>query len=273
MSLKSAAFCFVLITAFVISANAQIGRTGSNRITYHIYGNGQIYGACDYYSQVSAYGGYITANSLGLECFSCVRMSHNGKSIHVTVVDTGGEGFDLNEPAFIELCGSEGINAGRCSITWEIVEHSKCPGNPKAGSTPKPSTPGGGGSSVRCGSSWTAANDRCGGSCVNDGQCSNGEKCWADLSMSPCGGSFAVGEFGDQVHVADDSPFLGEEGFSDFAGADDASQQQQFSDGKPAAGSDSIPSWAVALIVLGCLLLLGLFAIMVQLIALIRRSG
>jgi len=39
----------------------------------------------------------------------------------------GGRGFDLNEPAFCELCGDEGgYAAGGCNINWKVVDVSQC---------------------------------------------------------------------------------------------------------------------------------------------------
>jgi len=244
--------------------------------------------------------GTSPANTLGLACYSCVRMSHNGKSIHVTVVDTGGEGFDLNEPAFVELCGQDGINAGRCSITWEVVQPNNCPGNPNAGGNPAPVPNSGSATSSRCGTSWSDANGKCGTNCVNDGPCS-GQKCWADLSMAPCSRVSAIGddaingvlEFGDEPHLGESlvadfgadvqtdaaisesefvnidqvhnaDQFIGGVDFSDFAVAANDGTYSGATDG-------NIPAWAVALIVLGCLLMIGLFVIFVQLMLLLRR--
>ena len=43
-------------------------------------------------------------------------------------------------------------------------------------------------STVRCGSSWGNANGKCGTPCPSrtDAECTNGETCYADLSVVPC---------------------------------------------------------------------------------------
>jgi len=47
-------------------------------------------------------------------------------------------------------------------------------------------------STVRCGGSWTDANNGCGKSCSTNADCDGGSWCWAALSTGPCGGSQAV---------------------------------------------------------------------------------
>jgi len=213
-------------------ASLTLAQSGRDFISYHIYGSDKISGSCDYYNPPSVYGGYITATTHGLPCYSCVKMTSGGKSIHVTTVDTGGRGFDLNEPAFVELCGAEGIRLGGCDVSWQVVAAGNCI---RPGGTPNPSSGGSGGSKIRCGSSWTAANGRCGKSCTNDGGCTGGEKCYADLATTPCS-----------------------------TGADD--QMTSAEDG-------TIPysSWVVALIVIGSLILILMVALQIQLIYLLRR--
>jgi hypothetical protein len=110
------------IIAVVVSEPAQ---SGSYFISYHLYtpSPGGISAYCDATSPQSKWAGYITANSLGLPCNSCVKMTSQktGKYIYAFVVDKGGRGFDLNQPAFCELCGEEGGFAqGGCNINYEV---------------------------------------------------------------------------------------------------------------------------------------------------------
>jgi len=45
------------------------------------------------------------------------------------------------------------------------------------------------GSTVRCGTSWTAANSACGKTCVGDADCTAGTYCFASVDPSPCSSS------------------------------------------------------------------------------------
>jgi len=231
------------------------GQSGTVPISYHDYpADGTIGGSCDYYSLVSKYNGMITATTIGsIPCFACIKMTYNGNSIYVTRVDTGGMNFDLNHPAFQQLCGQAGIDAGQCTINYQVVSASNCPGNPNAGSSsksppppppPPPSSPSSGKSgakTTRCGKNWSSANSKCGTSCTTNAQCSSGQTCYASLSTSPCGSNA----------VADQSSTL----------ADTSSS------------SDAAPSWAIALLVVGFLVTVALVVVMVQLALLLRASA
>jgi hypothetical protein len=110
--------------------------------------------------------------------------------------------FDIAPPAFRELFGDAGVNAGVQSANWQFVDASNCRGNKGGGVVPPPPPPPptGVASSIRCGFSWSDANSKCGTPCTNDGPC-GGQRCYADLSLSPCGR--AVGDedssFSDQL--------------------------------------------------------------------------
>lgn len=45
---------------------------------------------------------------------------------------------------------------------------------------------------MRCGMGWTDANGKCGSTCIDDGDCPQGESCFADLASQPCGGGGAL---------------------------------------------------------------------------------
>jgi len=110
-------YFFILLITYCLAY-----QKGSDFISYHVYGDGQISGKWDYYGLVSDYASYITANSHNLPGLSCVKMYSpvSGKTIYVTVVDEGGRGFDLNLPAFCELCGDKGgFRDGGCQVEWE----------------------------------------------------------------------------------------------------------------------------------------------------------
>eukprot|EP00808_Paulinella_micropora_P025706 g58617.t1 len=49
-----------------------------------------------------------------------------------------------------------------------------------------------GSSTIRCGSDWTNANSRCGTACSSDANCPSGQRCFRDLSLTPCGGGNTV---------------------------------------------------------------------------------
>jgi len=102
-------------------------QSGTNFISYHVYDANQISGEWDYYGKPSDYAGYITANSVGLVGKVCVEMTSSEKTIYVVSLDAGGRGFDLNLPAFCELCGDEGgFAAGGCNINWQVVDYQTC---------------------------------------------------------------------------------------------------------------------------------------------------
>jgi len=80
-------------------------------------------------------------------------------------------------------CGS---GAGYCGTG---CQSGSCIGSrpppPPPPSSPPPSSPSGG--TVRCGASWQGANDGCGSSCTSDSSCSNGQRCYRDLTPRNCG--------------------------------------------------------------------------------------
>jgi len=269
---------FVLLLIVLIATSLAAAQSGSHAITYHIYGNGQISGACDWSNPVSKYSGYITAQTSGLSCFACVQMfcPGTGKTIHVTVVDSGGDGFDLNEPAYIELCGQKGINDGHCQINWNVVANNKCPGNDHGSpaTTPKspPTSPppsSGKATTTRCGSNWSAANTQCNSACSSNANCKSGQTCFADLkSCTPkAEGDFEVTFDPTEFQLPpteDGSDFSGfQSGFqSDAAVAAPVSTVIPTVSTTPAtdaSASTDAPSWAIALIVIGCLLGVAIF--------------
>jgi len=107
---------------------------------------------------------------------------------------------------------SGGVTTVRCGTSWTAAQDScgndcstnaDCPSGQScfnalqlcSGSNPPPPPPpSSSASTTRCGSAWDTANTACGNSCTDDSGCSNGQKCWASLSLAPCGGSQAVAE-------------------------------------------------------------------------------
>jgi len=220
-------------------------------------------------------------------------------------VDTGGMNFDLNQPAFQQLCGDAGINAGQCTINWQVVSASNCIGNPNGGqsaSPPSSSPPsGGGGGSVRCGSDWSDANGKCGSSCSDDSQC-GGQYCYASLSTSPCSGSSSPpsnpppsnsgsttrcgANWGDanvncKAACSNNGPCGGETCYANLDISPCGSNAiaaplvtVPTSNATLAAsgtGTDTAtPAWAIALIVVGSLVLVGLIVVIAQVAFLLR---
>lgn len=91
-------------------------------------------------------------------------------------------------------CGGSCATNADCAVPGEAcyAHLSTVPCSGAANPSPAPaSTPSGHGasSSTRCGTTWTDAVSKCGGSCATDADCSvQGEACFAHLSTSPCGG-------------------------------------------------------------------------------------
>lgn len=185
---------FLLVVALCVPSILAAG--GSESISYHIYGDGQTSSACYWDKPASNWKGYVTANIHGLACGTCVRMTSTytgaSKTIYVTAIDIGGKGFDLNQPAFMELCGQRGYNEGSCAIDWQTVDYSQCTAFLNGGATnpvPVPvAQPTGGGGRVACGhgtcdpgqccSQWGycgSTQDYCGAGC-QAGPCSSGPK-------------------------------------------------------------------------------------------------
>jgi len=103
-----------------------LSQSGTDFISYHVYSD-PTSAKCNPFMMQSEYAGYITANIHGLPCFSCVEMKSGRNTIYVRAVDEGGRGFDLNLPAFCELCGKEGgFAAGGCNVNWRVVDESLC---------------------------------------------------------------------------------------------------------------------------------------------------
>jgi hypothetical protein len=100
--------------------------SGTQFISYHIYTD-PTSSACYPNDNQAKWAGYITANTFSLPCGTCVEMVAGSKKIYVYAIDIGGRGFDLNLPAFCELCGEEGgFAAGGCNVNWRVVDGSVC---------------------------------------------------------------------------------------------------------------------------------------------------
>jgi len=93
------------------------------------------------YSNISPFWPYVTAyNGAGWNspnCGRCVKATSNaGTSVYLTVIDMCGPPpggydahFDISQPAFNELFGANGVQAGVQSATWQFVSSSMCIGN------------------------------------------------------------------------------------------------------------------------------------------------
>jgi len=118
-----------------------------------------------------------------------------------------------------------GVTTIRCGASWTDAQNScgkdcqsndDCPSGQScynalqscSGSNPVPPPPSSA-SSTRCGYGWDTANTACGNACTDDGQCSGGQKCWAALSLAPCGVSQAVAE--NSNVFAETTPVTGKE--------------------------------------------------------------
>jgi hypothetical protein len=91
---------------------------------------------------------------------------------------------------------------------------------------------------------WTDANSRCGTVCKNPGPdpaCPAGQKCWPDLSMGVCSAP------------ANEAAVLEETQSSDTSVS-------------PSHYGSVIPSWGIALIALGSILVAGIIAVLVVLL-------
>jgi len=175
------------------------------------------------YSNLSPMYPYVTAFSGATwnspNCGRCVRLTSGGRTVHLTVIDQCGPApggydahFDIAPPAFRELFGDAGVNAGVQPADWQFVDSSNCQGNKGNTGGSAPTTPTGGpapvptsASSTRCGLNWGDANGKCGTPCQNDGPCA-GQRCYADLSMAPCNRALAdteteEGNFVDDVSM------------------------------------------------------------------------
>jgi len=102
---------------------------------------------------------------------------------------------------------------------------------------------------LRCGISWDDASSRCGTSCPTgqDTSCPSGQKCFNNVDPSVCGANAneaTVVEEQQQIPTTTPSNNVGEE----------------------------VPAWAIALLALGSILVVGVFAALVVLIKPIQHS-
>jgi hypothetical protein len=144
--------------------------------------------------------------------------------------------FDIAPPAFRELFGDAGVNAGVQPADWQFVDSSNCPGNKGNTGGSAPTTPTVGpapttASSTRCGLNWGDANGKCGTPCQNDGPCA-GQRCYADLSMAPCNRALAdteteEGNFVDDVSMNTETET---DNFVDTAVADVEEEEDNYVD-------------------------------------------
>eukprot|EP01123_Difflugia_compressa_P006913 TRINITY_DN1931_c0_g2_i1.p1 TRINITY_DN1931_c0_g2~~TRINITY_DN1931_c0_g2_i1.p1 ORF type:complete len:350 (-),score=77.12 TRINITY_DN1931_c0_g2_i1:146-1144(-) len=180
--------------------------SGTYKISYHEYPTSdKTSSSCYYYDYASKWANYVTATVISdIACGQCVKMTstdkYGSKTIYVVRIDIGGQGFDLNKPAFDEMCGNQGYLDGHCDISYETVDASLCnswiashggtgvavnpggtvpPPPPTSGTVTPPPTTGG---TVRCGSSWSDANSNCRKACTTGSDCSGIGGCYKDLA-------------------------------------------------------------------------------------------
>jgi hypothetical protein len=70
------------------------------------------------------------------KCGTCIALTYNGKTIHLTALDYCGAGFpathfDISKEAYYEIFGDEGVQKGHMMADWSIVQSSMCKGNKK----------------------------------------------------------------------------------------------------------------------------------------------
>jgi len=196
----------LLITACACLAQRSIP-SGSGTATAHYYEGNSLGSSCgpwatagDLFDYNSAspdrFNGYVTAYQMndysGWACGKCVKITNSaaGNSIFVTVVDTGGNVFDIKTQKWQELFPGIGLGIQQCS--WQEADPCNCPGNPNCGRNPPTNNNNNNnnnnnGGTTRCGTDWTSASNSCGNSCSNNNDCPGGQYCYADLSL--CAGN------------------------------------------------------------------------------------
>jgi hypothetical protein len=99
---------------------------------------------------------------------------------------------------------------------------------------------------LRCGVDWNDANNRCGTSCPtgSDSSCPSGQKCFANVNPNACGTASA-----NEATVVDEQQ-----------------EQQQTTTTTPSGTSEQVPAWAIALLALGSILVVGVFTALVVLL-------
>eukprot|EP01123_Difflugia_compressa_P012069 TRINITY_DN5036_c0_g1_i1.p1 TRINITY_DN5036_c0_g1~~TRINITY_DN5036_c0_g1_i1.p1 ORF type:complete len:257 (+),score=37.33 TRINITY_DN5036_c0_g1_i1:11-781(+) len=118
---------FICSTYLIHCASAGTPQT----ISYRIYPSGKeaTNSSCYPHDPASKWAGYVTASNISIPCGSCVKMTsttkYGGKTIYAVRIDIG-QGFDLNQPAFNEMCGDQGYLDKHCDIIWSIVDLSYC---------------------------------------------------------------------------------------------------------------------------------------------------
>eukprot|EP01126_Amoeba_proteus_P026417 TRINITY_DN2615_c0_g1_i1.p1 TRINITY_DN2615_c0_g1~~TRINITY_DN2615_c0_g1_i1.p1 ORF type:complete len:580 (+),score=68.60 TRINITY_DN2615_c0_g1_i1:35-1774(+) len=159
---------FVLYGLLVTLLISCVSTTRNAYVTYHMYTPGQSLGtvACSDganglmtktgLSTISKWYPYVTAYS-GTSwntptCGQCVSLQdHNtGNTVSVTIIDGCGniagytDHFDLAQDAFVQLFGSQGINAGHGTASFSFVDSSLCGSSSTSTSGLLPSTTTGG---------------------------------------------------------------------------------------------------------------------------------
>jgi len=274
---------------------ASLAHAGSGYCTYHNYNAGDsLTGvACSdgangimtkfKYTNLSPMFPYVTAFSGATwnspNCGECVKLTDKvtGNTVFLTVIDQCGgppggfdAHFDIAPPAFDQLFGPAGKQAGHGGVTWSVAASSSCKGNkgnsggsppstPSTPSRPPASPPPKGTSTTRCGKSWGDANGKCGASCSNDGACA-GQHCYADLSATPCKSKAEFEEFTD-VDAA----------FVDYAVVDATAGPTVTIDTTSTEQTTYVQTWVVAVLVLVSLTALLLALVLIQLQYLSRK--
>eukprot|EP01004_Peranema_trichophorum_P006528 NODE_5347_length_1026_cov_59.168328_g4778_i0.p1 GENE.NODE_5347_length_1026_cov_59.168328_g4778_i0~~NODE_5347_length_1026_cov_59.168328_g4778_i0.p1 ORF type:complete len:293 (-),score=72.84 NODE_5347_length_1026_cov_59.168328_g4778_i0:102-980(-) len=107
------------------------------KVSYHMYEVGTTLPvACQAYVGKVQNSKYITAFAAtqayqcGYGCGTCIKLTNEWtkKSSYFTIVDLGGNFFDVDHSAFSELFGQEGINRGCGEAIVEVVNPSFCSG-------------------------------------------------------------------------------------------------------------------------------------------------
>jgi len=292
---------YPLLVLSLVLLCASLSNASSGYCTYHNYNAGDsLTGvACSdgangimtkfKYTTLSPMFPYVTAfSNAGWNnptCGQCIKVTDavTKNSVFLTVIDQCGPApdgsaahFDIAPPAFDQLFGPAGKQAGHGKVDWSVVSSSSCKGNlGNSGGSPPSTTPSKppskpappppkGASTSRCGKSWSDANGKCGTSCSTDASC-KGLHCYAALSVTPCKSKAEYEEFID-VDAA----------FVDYAVADPTATSNptvtiDTTSSTTAPETTYVQTWVVAVLVLVSLTALLLVLVLIQLQYLSRK--
>ena len=72
-------------------------------------------------------GGFVVSGWGSADCGTCWKLSYEGKSVFIEVVDHSAEGtFNIALKAMNKLTGGQAVNLGRVTATYEEAPLSSC---------------------------------------------------------------------------------------------------------------------------------------------------